>query len=304
VNDCKLIIEHCKLQNGRLQVAIRNLQFAICNRGRLSQWTAWTKTLVAVALLLGAAALAPGPCRADLSDADAAQSVKDSLSGRTRFPFYDRAKDDVRQLNVAPPADSDAANRKTKWAGKKANPRTPRAPPTWSGGSVLGTLLQVIGLTALVIFIGVLAWLIATAFLKNETTETVVSKVIETSRDVDRVEALPFQLRKPTGDFLSEAQRLYEAGNFSEAVIYYYSHLLVQLDRHHVIRLAKGKTNRQYLREARTRPLLREILDRTMVPFEDVFFGHHELSREQFEACWRRLDEFHVELERLERAAA
>jgi hypothetical protein len=298
-----LIIEHCKLQNGRLQFAIRNLQLAICNPGRLRQWPVWEKILVAVALLLGAAALAPSPCLADLSDANADQSVKDSLGGRTRFPFYDRAKDDVRQLNVAPPADNDAANRKTKWAGNKAKPRTPRAPRAWSG-SVLGTLLQVVGLTALVIFIGVLAWLIARAFLKNETTETVVSKVIETSRDVDRVEALPFQLRKPTGDFLSEAQRLYEAGNFSEAVIYYYSHLLVQLDRHHVIRLAKGKTNRQYLREARTRPLLREILDRTMVPFEDVFFGHHELSREQFEGCWQRLDEFHAELERLERAAA
>jgi hypothetical protein len=78
----------------------------------------------------------------------------------------------------------------------------------------------------------------------------------------------------------------------------------VQLDRHHVIRLTKGKTNRQYLREARARPLLREILDRTMIPFEDVFFGHHKLSREQFEQCWRRLDEFQAELERLERAAA
>jgi hypothetical protein len=260
-------------------------------------------TLAFAALLVGASAIVPTCVRADLSDDQATESVKKSLSGRTRFPFYDRTKDDVRQLNVAPPASDDSANRKTKWAGKKATPRTPRAMPARSG-SLLGTALQVIGLTALVVFIGVLAWLIATAFLKNETTETVVSKVVETSRDVDRVEALPFHLRKPTGDFLAEAQRLYEAGNFSEAVIYYYSHLLVQLDRHHVIRLTKGKTNRQYLREARTRPLLREILDRTMIPFEDVFFGHHDLSREQFEQCWRRLDEFHAELERMERAAA
>lgn len=257
-----------------------------------------------IAAALAASALLSSTSHAhDLTDDQATESVKKSLSGRTRFPFYDRAKDDVRQLNVAPPADDDSANRKTTWAGKKASPRTPRAPPARSG-SLLGTALQVIGLTALVIFIGVLAWLIATAFLKNETTETVVSKVVETSRDVDRVEALPFQLRKPTGDFLAEAQRLYEAGNFSEAVIYLYSHLLVQLDRHHVIRLAKGKTNRQYLREARTRPLLREILDRTMIPFEDVFFGHHDLSREQFEQCWQRLSEFHAELDRLERAAA
>jgi len=219
-----------------------------------------------IATALAATALLPSASHAQgLTDDQATESVKKSLSGRTRFPFYDRAKDDVRQLNVAPPADDDPANRKTKWAGKKSASATARVPPPRSG-SLLGTLLQIIGLTALVIFIGILAWLIATAFLKNETTETVVSKVVETSRDVDRVEALPFHLRKPTGDFLAEAQRLYEAGNFSEAVIYLYSHLLVQLDRHHVIRLTKGKTNRQFLRGARARPLLREIPHPAKIP--------------------------------------
>ncbi|MCI0361460.1 MAG: DUF4129 domain-containing protein [Planctomycetaceae bacterium] len=246
----------------------------------------------------------PSRALAELTDQQATESAKNTLGGRARFPFYDRASDDVRQLNVVSPADDELANRNTRWAGKKPKaptPKPPRATSTW-----FGTLLEVVGLTALVISIGLLAWLIAKAFLKNETTETVVSKVVETSRsrDVDRVEALPFQLRKPTGDFLAEAQRLYEAGNFSEAVIYLYSHLLVQLDRHHVIRLAKGKTNRQYLRETRSRPRLRETLERTMVAFEDVFFGHHELTRERFEECWRRLGEFHAELERQERAAA
>lgn len=249
-------------------------------------------------------AFAPSRALADLSDDQATESVKDTFSGRTRYPFYDRAKDDVRQLNVVPPVEDDSTNRQSKWKAKTPAPKT-RTPRNWGTGEWLATLLQVFGLTALIVFLGLLAWLIAKAFLKNETTESVVSKVIEkTSHDVDRVEALPFHLRKPTGDFLSEARRLYEAGNYSEAIIYLYSHLLVQLDRHHVIRLAKGKTNRQYLRECRSRPRLRAILDCTMVAFEDVFFGHHELSRERFEECWSRLDEFHGELERQERAAA
>jgi hypothetical protein len=239
-----------------------------------------------------------------LTDEQADEAVRDSLSGRTRYPFYDRAKDDTRRLNVESPRDADSANRQSKWAGKKAAARKNAPPPRTGLSGPLGAVLQVLGLTALVVFIGILAWLIARAFLKQETTETVVSKVVETSRDVDRVEALPFAVRKPTGDFESEARRLYEAGQFSEAIIYLYSHLLVQLDRHHVIRLSKGKTNRQYLRETRGRPLLCEILDRTMIAFEDVFFGHHQLSREGFEACWRRLDEFHAELDRGERAAA
>jgi uncharacterized protein DUF4129 len=264
--------------------------------------SARTALLLAIAAL-GLATLMARTVRADdLTDQQAQKVAKDSLAGRTRFPFYDRRNDELRRLNVEPPHDPDSANRKTKWAGKKATPRTGAF--AGSGSEFLGTLLQVLGLTTLIVFIGVLAWLIARAFLKHETTESVISKVVETSRDVDRVEVLPFQLRKPSGDFLAEAQRLYEAGQFSEAVIYLYSHLLVQLDRHHIIRLAKGKTNRQYLRETRSRPLLKEILERTMIAFEDAFFGHHVLSREQFEEGWLRLDEFHAELERVERAAA
>lgn len=239
----------------------------------------------------------------ELTDVQAVETAKESFSGRTRYPYYDRQKDDVRQLSVEEPVSDEAANRKSKWTGKNAKANT-RTGGGGNSASFLGPALQGLGLAALVIFIGLIAYLIARAFLKNEVTETKVSKVVETSRDVDKVQALPFQLRKPTSDFLAEAQRLYAAGNYSEAIIYLYSHLLVQLDTHHVIRLAKGKTNRQYLREARSRPALREILERTMIAFEDVFFGHHTLSREEFEACYSRVEEFHSHLEKLERAAA
>jgi hypothetical protein len=78
----------------------------------------------------------------------------------------------------------------------------------------------------------------------------------------------------------------------------------VELDRHHVIRLAKGKTNRQYVRETRQRPLLRTILETTMVAFEDAFFGNKTLSREAFERSWNRVNEFRMELERQEQVAA
>jgi hypothetical protein len=39
------------------------------------------------------------------------------------------------------------------------------------------------------------------------------------------------------------------------------------------------------------------MLDRTMVAFEDVFFGRHPLERQRFESCWGRLDEFHRRLD-------
>src|SRR5687768_7789817 len=76
--------------------------------------------LVALALFQSSALDA-----ADMTDEEAVAAGKDGLAGRTRFPFYDRQKDDVRQLNVEPPAESaDSANRRSKWTGKKAASRT------------------------------------------------------------------------------------------------------------------------------------------------------------------------------------
>ena len=61
-----------------------------------------------------------------------------------------------------------------------------------------------------------------------------------------------------------------------------------------MIRLAKGKTNRQYLREITRsgRRALGDILEQTLLAFEDVFFGDRELPRDRFEACWQQLAEF------------
>jgi hypothetical protein len=115
--------------------------------------------------------------------------------------------------------------------------------------------------------------------------------------DIDRVESLPFQLKAPQTDLLSEARRHYEAGNYKDAIIYLYSYQLVELDKHQLIRLTKGKTNRQYLREIRRRGDLFGTLQTSMLAFEDVFFGNHSLERGRFESCWNGLDAFHRSLE-------
>jgi len=67
---------------------------------------------------------------------------------------------------------------------------------------------------------------------------------------------------------------------------------LIQLDKQQIIRLAIGKTNRQYLREVGPPSALGRLLEETMVAFEDVFFGNRRLERARFEACWSRLPEF------------
>ncbi len=222
------------------------------------------------------------------------------LSSGGKFPWYDRRQDNVRPLNAVPRRAPDERG-DTSWT-KAPGTATPGRTPQLS---LLGNVLQWVGLSVLIALLGLIAFLIAKAFLKDEVSDHVVlRKVIESSRDVDRVEALPFHLRKATGDFLSEARRLYAAGEYSEAIVYLFSYELVQLDRQHLIRLAKGKTNRQYLRELRQRPPLRTILETTMINFEEAFFGRKRLGREQFERSWQQLDDFHAQIAQLERAAA
>lgn len=114
----------------------------------------------------------------------------------------------------------------------------------------------------------------------------------EKTRQVDKVEHLPFEVKKKDANLLEEARRCYEGGNFNEAIVYLFSFQLLELDKGHLIRLAKGKTNGQYLREIGRDRNLRPILQGTMNAFEDVFFGNRELSRDRFERCWSQISEF------------
>jgi hypothetical protein len=265
----------------------------------------YVRSLITVFIfLLGAgAALLPASAAAqneEPSDAEAVEAGQRALGGRTYFPFYDAQKDDVRRIEV--PAEKNPERAKKDWEQKTMTATPARAFGRTSSG--LAGIFQVLGLSLLALIIVGLAVLLIRAFLQGEQVQTQGTKVIDTSSDVDRVEDLPFQMKRPTGDFLSEARRLYEAGQYSEAIIYLFSYQLVALDKKHVIHLAKGKTNRQYLRETRSREPLKQVLQRTMISFEDVFFGHHELSRERFEESWRALDDFHRHLEQVEFAAA
>ncbi len=255
--------------------------------------------LPVIAALLLLLSIASASNAADTPSPDPVESTKDALSSGSRFPWYDRQNDSARRLNIVPRVPPD--ERGAKWSSVPIQPK-----PTSSSNSLrmprfnlVGGTLQWLGITALIVLLGIIAYLIATSFLKDEvSTSTSDRKVVEVRRDADRVEALPFKVRAATTDFLAEARRLYDAGQYSEAIIYLFSYQLVELDRNHVIRLSKGKTNRQYLREARPRPLLAGVLEKTMIAFEDAFFGNKSLSRDTFEQSWTRLNDFRQELER------
>jgi hypothetical protein len=140
-----------------------------------------------------------------------------------------------------------------------------------------------------------LAVMLIRAFLNREARAAKQSAAEQTDavEDDQRLDALPAGPARAKGGLLDEARRHYEAGNYREAIIYLYSYQLMQLDQNQWIRLAKGKTNREYLRELAGRPELQSLLARTMIPFEDVFFGDYPLDQPRFEACWREVDRFH-----------
>lgn len=206
------------------------------------------------------------------SDEAAIEAGKEALGGWSNYPWYDSTADDLRPLNVKPPT-----------------PITPSSSDWWPDW--LGSMIALLWYAFLWVFLPGLALVIlyylVRTFMESESQPAVIEE--ETVEyDIDRIEALPTKIRTPAGDLLTEARRFYEQGDYRQAIVYLYSHQLLQLDKKQLIRLTKGKTNRQYLREVASRRTIRELFEPTMLTFEDAFFGGQELSKTAFEACWQR----------------
>lgn len=208
---------------------------------------------------------------------DAVEAGRNALEDTGQYPWYDSAADDLRRINVQ----NEQVN----------NTRT----TAFGGGDWFTPLAWI----SIALMLALLGYLLVRVYLVREAAKTNLSKAEEENigDQIDRIENLPVTFRKQISDLLAEARRHYDGGNYAEAVIFYYSHLLVQLDRRQLIRLAKGKTNRQYLREVSGRTGLIDLLGETMLMFEDVFFGRQNLSRDHFDTVWRRRDEFETLLE-------
>lgn len=238
------------------------------------------------------------------SDDRAIEAARDALGQRNRLPWYDAKRDDVRAIDVPPTDLGQFSNRESRWKAKPATPASGTG-NQWQGfgtfGEVLGTLLKIAFWLLVAGILAVLIYLLVAAYLSRENAAVTTTARSTTDNDLvdenERISSLPFTMARPRGDLLDEAMAQYQSANYRQAVIFLYSYLLIQLDRHQQIHLARGKTNRMYLRELRQRPQLQAILERTMFAFEDVFFGNHAISREGFEACWNQLDEFHKHVE-------
>jgi len=227
---------------------------------------------IVILLLLGVATPLVA-CAADLENPqEAIDAGRQGLDQWWSYPWYDAATDSPRRIEIRATQPS----------------RMPNI--NWSLGE---NFILIVGWILLAVVLALFAWFLIRAFLDRETgTASQAQKVRQTAATIDRVTSLPFQVKRPDANLLAEAERQYRQGNYSEAIIYLYSHQLVELDKAQFIRLTRGKTNRQYVREAKAASPAGDLLEQTMLLFEKAFFGHHVIGREQFEACWNRLKEF------------
>ena len=210
---------------------------------------------------------------------DPVASGQDALEDSGDYPWYDEDSDGIRRIDVEKETDREASSSSS----------------SSSGVAVSGAAIELIAWLGLALLLTAIVGLLVWGFLANESrSEMPLEDEVDEDRrrQVDRLEALPFQVKRPDADLLAEARRQYERGNYDEAIIYLFSHQLVHLDKSQHLTLAKGKTNRQYLREIASIDELRAILEQTTVAFEEVFFGRHQLPRERFEACWSELSQF------------
>lgn len=245
------------------------------------------RALAAAARLIVLMVATSAMAKADLSKPDVAvESAKKPLAGSPQITWYDPKTDDFRAAKVEPPAPPSRRNPgDMNWL-------------MWLGWGLLALLL------------GYLIFLLVTSFLHREVqfrTEVVNASV--GGDIIARVEELPVTLSKSPADYLDEAQRLYRKGDYAQAIIYLFSHQLLQLDRRHWLRLIKGKTNRQYLREVRRSAsphatTLADMFEGTVLLFEEVFFGKRLPPRSAIDAVWREIEHFESLVVAVEERAA
>jgi hypothetical protein len=197
---------------------------------------------------------------------DPVESGRSALNRWWDYPWYDSAADDVRTIDARPPV-------------------------VRRGGFGSGEGLNVFVWLAIGLALALLIYLLIRAYVRDEPLAARASRRPKgpPTAMIERAEALPIAVDLSKVDLLAEARRLAGLGDYSRAVVFLYSHFLVRLDQGHQIRLAVGKTNRQYLRELASASTKR-MLEPVMFAFEDAFFGKHRLGRERFEACWAQLE--------------
>ena len=226
------------------------------------------------------------PCSITTVGQDDVEIARELLTKRN-YPWYDASTDSLRRFEFPDRPDAKSSDRAD--IPQRISTQTRQNKPGVASG---GIGLSLFAWIALAFLIAGLAGLLVWAFFRLESRNQKTSSSFAQRSISESIQNLPFLVEDNGGDFRQLAEAAYRRGDVRQAITFLYSHLLVSLDQRGLIRLRKGKTNRQYLRELRPYRPLAIFFQQVMVPFEAVFFGDHDLSLPDFENCWNDLERF------------
>lgn len=249
-------------------------------------------------------------------------SVRQALESMGSLPWYNAEQDQVEAVPVKPRID-DSSNRDSRWRPQPAKPSaTATGTANTSNGNqqdsaywrVWQWLLQnystiiywVLLGTLVIALIILLVWVMSRLDPRsNELGRDTRQATSEAERiaDLERMENLPVQVQASGRDLLAEADRLRAANRLADAIIYLFSHRLLVLDRAGAIRLSRGKTNHQYLREVRNRTGLYPLFSDTVQLFEQSYFGGYAIDTAKFDAVRDSEAQFLMALQQSREAA-
>lgn len=180
--------------------------------------------------------------------------------GSAKPVWYDPAHDDWRRVKIAP--------REQEAAPKPSSSGGPRVGGRFGFAYLLGALA-----------IGLLAWLIVMA-VRGRKALVFEQREVEAAplRQVD-ISALAFTPREGRNDPEAALAAALRARDWSLAVLWIYTLMLVRLDRGGLIRLAPGKTNGTYRREAQAGSATTvSAFAHGIEIFERSYFGHQQVT--------------------------
>lgn len=216
--------------------------------------------------------------------------------------WYDAETGSIQPIRVQSRED-DSANRQSRWLpSAKRVPRSssastnPANSPTFLNG-ILGsefTLMNIISwailLLIVVVVAGWVAWLLGRSDFGSSFLVTGGDAVGSENADrrlLERIKHLPEELRRENIDYRLEAERLMKRKVYDQAIILLFAHQLLLLDQAAYVRLNRGKTNRQYVRETQSMSRVTAgWFKRVVGLFEQSYFGRHPIADGEFKRCW------------------
>ena len=240
-----------------------------------------------------------------------AQEEYDSAFSASGLPWYDESTGGLTN-DKAPARPSSAVSDRSRIPPHQAlkkgqlKPKLNPAPAPAAtaaantAGTIGTTIIYFAGIVCAIIIVGLLVYF----FLKLESGEDVSEEGSEKRKRKirDHIKHLPFELEEQDGDFESFAEKSLREGDYSNAVIYLFADMLVAMSESGVVRLQRGKTNRQYLNEIWDHGEIRPYYRKVMTAFEDAFFGKHTIEKSRAEECFAERPAFDAALEKIRQA--